>query len=74
MIWSMSGVPRTAQTTVLTRARSGVKRLIEPKLMMSPSGSANTSVRQKSCIVVTKPPIRLRVTLANMVGSSLYPL
>ena len=30
------------------------------------SGSANTSVRQKSCTVVTKPPSRVSVTLANI--------
>ena len=66
MIWSMSGVPRTIQTMILMSARSGVMRLIEPKLISRPSGRANTSVRQKSCTVVTKPPIRLSVTLANM--------
>ena len=34
MIWSISGVPRTIQTMVLMSARSGVMRLIEPKLIM----------------------------------------
>jgi len=38
-------VPLIIQTKVRVTQRSGVKRVIEPKDIMSPKGKANTSVR-----------------------------
>ena len=45
---------------------SGANRLIEPKLMISPSGNANTSVRTNSLTVARKPSSSETVTVRNI--------
>ena len=44
-IWIIRGVPRTTHTTVLTSQRRGVIRLMAPRAMTRPRGSANKRVR-----------------------------
>ena len=70
MSWSIRGVPRTIQTKVLHSQRRGVSRLMEPKAITSPKGRANSSVKNKICIVVPKPLSRVKVTFQNRVNAS----
>ena len=52
---SISGVPRTTHTMVLTRYFSGLKTLRLPNEMISPSGIAPMSVKTKISRDLKKP-------------------
>ena len=54
-IWSIRGVPLKIQTNILERYDNGLNFDIVQKAMISPSGSAKTSVNIKSASVVTNP-------------------
>ena len=70
-IWIIRGVPRTTHTTVLTSQRRGVIRLMAPRAMTRPRGSANKRVRANSFRVVPSPSSKVRVTVSSIGGSSL---
>ena len=57
MSWSISGVPRMIQTTVRVKSERGLKRDMEPKAMISPSGIAPIRVIKKSFSVCRKPAL-----------------
>ena len=59
-------MPRMTQISVLTSHFSGLKRLIEPKLKIKPSGRAKSSVSANSSSVFPKPSNRLTVTVQNI--------
>ena len=62
---NISGVPRMIHTNTRTTHRSGRKRLIEPKLMISPSGRENKSVKANIFRVIPKPSKRASETRIN---------
>ena len=63
---SIRGVPRIIQTTVLVSQRRGVNRLMEPKEIIRPSGSAPISVTKNNFKVCRKPSFRAPMTVKNM--------
>ena len=65
MIWSTRGVPRMIHTSVRVSQRKGVKRLMEPKEITSPRGTAPMMVMKKSCRVLRKPLLRAATTVWN---------
>ena len=60
-------MPRTIQTTVLVSHRRGGTRLMEPKEITRPRGTAPTSVTKKSWRVLMKPVFRADRTVRNSV-------
>lgn len=64
--WSISGVPRTIHTTILTNQLSGLKRLIEPSEIISPSGIAPSRVSAKISSDFRKPSDSELTTVWNM--------
>ena len=72
--WSISGVPRIIQTTVLVSHRRGVNLLMEPKETTSPRGTAPISVITNSFKVCRKPSFKAPVTVKNINHSLAVPL
>ena len=64
--WSIRGVPRMIQTTVLVSHRRGVNRLMEPKEMIRPRGRAPIRVTANSFRVCRKPSFRAPMTVRNI--------
>src|SRR5699024_5165947 len=54
---------------MLTNQRSGVRRLMAPRAITRPKGSASSRVRAKSCKVVPKPSSNVRVTDSSITDS-----
>lgn len=62
---NISGVPRIIHTNVFVSQRRGLNLLIEPKLIISPSGRAKSNVSANIFNVIPKPFESSRVTEIN---------
>ena len=63
--WIISGDPRTIHTMTRVTALSGLKRLMLPNAITSPSGAAPKSVTKNSRRVCKKPTFRELMTMGS---------